>query len=215
MSQPTQPTGVTPADQFCRVLALFSGPLKQAEIVEAWSAAQNPAARHSQLEFLYNDPEGQSVFLLPPGHARDTSVPHKLSYAAEPSHSGCPVWEHWRNPAFPKRTVHWKSVHGWFSKRYLPECAAHCCFRKIWAGTHTQVRRLLGLYRTVWVTLGSRQPTTDARQGSSQTCTSSSSTYTWAGRGCCRFSRISSMTARSPKFLSLHHTSWCVGGPRS
>ena len=45
MSQPTQPTGVTPADQFCRVLALFSGPLKQAEIVDAWSAAQNPASQ--------------------------------------------------------------------------------------------------------------------------------------------------------------------------
>ena len=64
MSQPTQPTGVTPADQFCRVLALFSGPLKQAEIVEAWSAAQNPAARQSQLEFLYYDPDVQHDIIV-------------------------------------------------------------------------------------------------------------------------------------------------------
>ena len=49
---PAQPTEVTPADQLYRVLALFAGPLKQAEIVETWSAAQNPTAGQPQLEFL-------------------------------------------------------------------------------------------------------------------------------------------------------------------
>ena len=45
-------------------MALFAGPLKKAEIVEAWSAAQNPAVRLLQLEFLYDDPDVQHDIII-------------------------------------------------------------------------------------------------------------------------------------------------------
>ena len=64
MPQPTHPTEVTPTDQVFRVLALFAGPLQQAEIVEAWNAAQNFAVRQPQLEFLYYDPDVQHDIIV-------------------------------------------------------------------------------------------------------------------------------------------------------
>ena len=163
-----------------------------------------------------------SLLLLPPGHARDISAPCKHRYAAELSHLDWPVWEHWPNPACPTRTVHSKSVHGWFNKRYSPECPAYYCFRKILACTHTQDHRLLGLIRTgvpsrVWVKhsqdlhscADSQTLTTGAWQASSQqrfipglaefVANSTGSPLRWP----------------APQSLCLHSKSWRFGWPQS